>query len=101
MPHYLVIYETAPDYMARRGLFRDAHLAHAWAAEARGELILGGALADPPDRAIILFQGDGPEAAIAFAENDPYVREGIVSRWEVRPWTTVVGQMAATPVRPV
>ena len=67
---------------------------------ARGELVLGGALADPPDMAILLFQGESPEAAEAFAGADPYVRNGLVRSWHVRPWTTVVGDIAATPVRP-
>jgi uncharacterized protein len=95
--HYLLIYELAPDYLARRTAFRNDHLRLAWQGEG---LVLGGALADPVDRAILLFEGDSPEAAERFAKADPYVQNGLVSRWEVRPWTTVVGKLAATPVRP-
>jgi uncharacterized protein len=51
--------------------------------------------------AVLLFQGEDDRAARAFAENDPYVRSGLVTRWSVRPWTTVVGDAAATPVRTV
>jgi uncharacterized protein YciI len=100
MAHFLLIYEASPDYVARRSAFRDRHLKLAWEAAERGELLLGGALADPIDGAVLLFESDGPEAAIAFAEADPYVREGLVTRWRVRPWTTVVGTGAASPVRP-
>lgn len=100
MPHFLLCYDVAPDYLERRALYRDAHLAHAWAAAARGELVLGGALADPVDGALLLFDAAGPEVAEAFAAADPYVREGVVTRWRVRPWTTVVGAQAATPVHP-
>jgi uncharacterized protein YciI len=95
--HYLLIYELAPDYLERRGPFRDEHLKLAW--EAAG-MVLGGALAEPADRALLLFEGDSPEPAKRFANADPYVRNGLVQRWEVRPWTTVVGKMAANPVRP-
>ena len=98
--HYLLIYDTAPDYLERRAAFRSEHLAMAWDAHARGELVLGGALADPVDGAVLLFRGDSPEVARRFAERDPYVRNGLVREWRVRPWTTVVGQDAATPVRP-
>jgi hypothetical protein len=69
--HYLLFYETAPDYLERRTQFRAEHLTLAWQAHARGELILGGALADPIDGAILLFQGDSPDVAARFAEVDP------------------------------
>ncbi len=98
--HFLLIYDVSPDYLVRRGEFRNAHLQLAWAAHARGELLLGGALADPADGAILLFQGETAEAAERFARADPYVANGLVQRWRVRPWTTVVGDGAATPVRP-
>jgi len=97
--HYLLIYDTAADYLERRGLFRAEHLKLAWQAHDRGELILGGALADPIDGAILLFQGDSPEVATRFAESDPYVLNGLITRWRVRPWLTVVGDGASSPIR--
>ena len=30
--HYILLYDVVPDYVERRGEFRDAHLAHAKAA---------------------------------------------------------------------
>ena len=98
--HYLLFYELAPDYLERRGEFRNAHLALAWQAHADGALVLAGALADPADQAILMFQGDTPTVAEQFAANDPYVRNGLVTRWSVRQWTTVAGEGAANPVRP-
>lgn len=98
--HYLLFYEVVPDYAARRGPLRAAHLAHAQAAVERGELLLGGALADPIDGAVLLFRGDRPAVAERFAAADPYVRQGLVTRWRVREWTTVVGPTAAAPVAP-
>ena len=98
--HFLLFYDVAPDYLARRGEYRAEHLALGWAAHARGELVLGGALADPVDGAVLLFRGDSPAVAESFAAADPYVRNGLVARWRVRPWTTVIGETAATPVRP-
>ena len=98
MPHYLLSYELAPDYLERRPDFRDAHLALAWRAAESGALVLGGAVGDPVESALLLFTD--ADSATAFAEADPYVGEGLVQRWRVTPWTTVVGKDAATPVRP-
>ncbi len=97
--HYLLFYDVASDYLERRNQFRSEHLKLAWQAHARGELILGGALADPVDGAVLFFQGESPEVAARFAAADPYVLNGLVTRWTVRPWLTVVGDSAASPVR--
>ncbi len=99
--HFLIFYEFCTDYMQRRAPYRAEHLRLAWEAQERGELILGGPLADPPDGAVLLFQGEDQRAARTFAENDPYVKSGLVTHWSVRSWTTVVGETAATPVRTV
>jgi uncharacterized protein YciI len=98
--HYLLQYDLAPDYLERRPQYRDEHLSLAWQAQARGELVLAGALTDPVDSAVFLFRGDSPLAAETFAKGDPYVKNGLVKAWRVRAWTTVVGADASTPVRP-
>lgn len=98
MAHWLLTYDLAPDYLARRGEFRDAHLGLAWQAAEAGTLLLGGAVGDPVESALLLFTDK--DTARAFAEADPYVASGIVTQWRVVPWTTVVGESAATPVRP-
>jgi uncharacterized protein len=95
------VYGFVPDPLERGPAHRSEHLRLAWEAQGRGELLLAGALAEPADGAILLFQGENDGAARAFAERDPYVRTGLVRHWSVRRWTTVVGAMAATPVRPV
>jgi len=99
--HYLLLYDYVPDIVERRGPHRAAHLAYARAAVDRGELVLGGALADPLDGAVLLFKSDSPAAAEAFAQVDPYVLNGLVSRWRVREWTTVVGADAQDTLPPV
>lgn len=98
MNHYLLTYRLAPDYLERRPAFRAEHLALAWEASKRGDLVLGGAVEEPLDTAMLLFAGDGPEAAEAFARADPYVAQGLVERWTVRRWNTVVGDSAANPI---
>lgn len=93
--HYLLMYDVVPDYAARRTAYREEHLALARAAYERGELVLAGALADPIDGSVLLFDAEGPEVAERFAAADPYVVHGLVTRWRVRKWTTVVGDKPA------
>jgi uncharacterized protein YciI len=98
--HFLLFYEFGPDGAERRAPHRQAHLRAAWAAQSRGELVLGGAYADPVDGAALLFQCDSPDVVERFAMSDPYVVAGVVTRWRIRAWTTVVGSDATTPVHP-
>ena len=97
MKHFLLFYELADTYLARRGDFRAAHLKMAWDAAERGTLIMGGALPDPFDTALLLF--NDKTAAENFAKTDPYVTNGLIKSWRVREWNTVVGATAANPVR--
>lgn len=97
--HYLLFYEKASDHAAREPQFQTAHREHVLAAVASGELVLGGPLQEPTDGAnVLLFCGATAEVARAFATGDPYVQNGIVTRWEVRPWQTVVGPAAECPL---
>jgi uncharacterized protein len=96
--HYLLMYDLVDDYIERRQRLRPAHFAHATKFVERGELLLGGALSEPIDTAVLLFRGESPDAAAAFAAADPYVLQGLVKRWRVRPWSTVIGPTAEVPL---
>lgn len=96
--HYVLFYEYVPDYLERRGALREAHVALAKPLIERGVLFLGGAFANPADGAMIVFSGNSPAVAENFAKADPYVAHGLVTRWWVREWTTVVGKDACQPV---
>jgi uncharacterized protein len=98
--HYLLFYEVGDDYVAKRAAFRSEHLARGWASSDRGELVLAGALANPVDGAVLLFEGDSPAVAEDFAKSDPYVLNGLVRRWYVREWNTVAGRHSANPIYP-
>jgi uncharacterized protein YciI len=93
MPYFVLSYAVVDDYLSRREAFRGLHLRLARDAYERGELVLAGALGDPPDGALLVFRSDTPQPAEAFARQDPYVVNGIVTRWEVRPWMLVVGDV--------
>jgi uncharacterized protein YciI len=98
--HYLLFYEVVDNYVERRAPFRAAHITLARAAADRGELVLGGGLANPPDASVLLFRGDSPAVAETFAKSDPYVTNGVVTKWRVREWTTVVGPLAEVALPP-
>jgi uncharacterized protein len=58
--HYLLFYDKVPDYADREGPLRASHLEYVQAAVRRGDLILGGSLADPTDgAAVLLFRAPG------------------------------------------
>jgi hypothetical protein len=89
--YYLLLYDVVDDYVDKRKPHRQAHLEAAKKAVARGELVLAGAFADPVDGAALVFKGDDPSIAERFAQNDPYVVNGLVTKWRVRSWNVVVG----------
>ncbi len=99
MKHFVLIYDFVDDYLSRRAEFRTDHLAKAWASAGKGDLVMAGALADPTDTGLLLFKGQTPNAAEAFARADPYVVNGLVKAWRVREWMTVAGDLAANPVK--
>ena len=96
MRYFALFYDVVDDYLARRGQYRDEHLKLAREAHERGELVLAGAMSDPADQALLVFRAPDPSAAEAFANSDPYVKNGLVKRWTVRSWNVVIGGEAAS-----
>lgn len=90
--YYALFYTTVDDYIEKRAAYRGEHLKLAQAALENGSLIMAGALADPADGALLIFKGDNPYAAEDFARNDPYVKNGLITNWSVRPWNVVIGK---------
>ena len=95
MPYYALFYQAGDDFISRRTPFREEHLHLAREAQTRGELVLAGALADPADGALLIFFAPDRAIAESFARNDPYVVNGLVKSWQVRPWTVVVGNLGS------
>jgi uncharacterized protein len=89
--YYILFYKTIDNYIEKRAPFREEHLKMAQKAHHNGSLVMAGALAEPADSAILVFRGNGPEVAEQFAVNDPYVKNGLIAEWNIRPWTVVIG----------
>jgi len=89
--YYILFYKTVENYVDKRAQYREEHLADANAAYERGDLVMAGGLSEPVDSAVLVFKGEGPSVAEEFARHDPYVRNGLIIEWQVRPWTVVIG----------
>jgi uncharacterized protein YciI len=88
-PHHLLLYEYVADMAQRRGPHRSAHLDRIKAGRDAGQIVLAGALGDPPSGGAIVFRGLDREAIEAFVADDPYMRAGLITTWRVEPWTLV------------
>lgn len=88
-PHHILFYDYVADVLERRAPHREAHLARIGEWIAAGDLLMAGALGDPPSGAAFVF-GDVPVADIErFAGGDPYTAAGIVAARRIVPWTVV------------
>ncbi len=88
-PHLILFYDYVPDILDRRGPHREEHLGRIAEQAAAGRVVMAGALGDPPTGAAIVFAGAAAGDVEAFAEGDPYVRNGLVTGRRVVPWTVV------------
>ncbi len=89
--HYLLFYDYVENVVERRAPYREEHIKLAREAHERGELAMAGAYADPVDGAVFVFSADDPSVVDGFVRADPYVANGIVTGWRVRPWTVAIG----------
>lgn len=87
--HYILFYDFVPDYLSKRTPFREEHLRLVRDLHKRGELVLAGAFAEPADGAALVFRNK--DAAENLIKIDPYVRNGLVTKFNVRKWSTVIG----------
>ena len=91
MDYYALEYDTVDDFVNRRAPYRAEHLQLVRDARAHGDILLAGAVGDPPDGALLIFRAATSSIAEDFAKRDPYVINGLVTRWRVRAWHVVVG----------
>ncbi|MCX6154577.1 MAG: YciI-like protein [Candidatus Kapabacteria bacterium] len=88
--NYILFYKTVNDYVVRRAPYRDEHLSYATKYLNRGELLMAGTLSEPVDSAVLIFKCKNPSLVEEFASNDPYVVNGLISEWTIRPWNVVL-----------
>jgi uncharacterized protein YciI len=91
MNYFALIYHLVDDYLVRRASLREQHLTLAKELNSRGELLLAGAFSEPTDKALLVFRVKDKSVIEEFIHHDPYVKNGLVTRWEIRPWTVAIG----------
>ena len=89
--YFLLTYDLIDDYLIKREAIRDAHLNHAMTYVEQGSLCLGGALESPASQALLVFKAKDSQLAKDFANQDPYVLNGLVTQWRVDEWNVVLG----------
>ena len=89
--YYILFYKTVDNYIERRVPFRDEHLVLVHSFHDAGHLVMAGALADPPDGAILVFKGDTTDVVKEFVSKDPYIKNGLITEWSIRLWNVVTG----------
>ena len=88
--YYILFYKTIENYIERREPYRKDHLKYVQEAHLNGKIVMAGALSDPVDSAVLIFNCESAKDVEEFALNDPYVINGLIINWEVRPWTVVI-----------
>lgn len=89
--YFILFYKTVDNFIEKRAIYRNDHLQLVKGARENQSLVMAGALADPADGAVLVFKGEDASVAEDFARNDPYVKNGLITKWSVRPWTVVIG----------
>ncbi len=87
--HHILFYRYIEEILDRRAPYREAHLARIAAERDAGRVVMAGALGDPPRGAAIVFTAVEPEEIERFAQEDPYVRAGLVTERRIEPWHLV------------
>jgi len=87
--HYVLFYDFVDDILNLRTPYRAEHIERAKAAYDEGFLVMAGAF-NPPESSALVFRADDRAKVEEFANNDPYVANGLVTDWKIREWTVVI-----------
>ncbi|HUN58648.1 MAG TPA: YciI family protein [Candidatus Binataceae bacterium] len=86
---FVIIGHDGPQGAALRPSVRPAHLENLRPLVERGKVIVGGPFTDSSG-SLIVADFDSEAAAREFAANDPYTKQGVFERVEVKPFRQVV-----------
>lgn len=88
---YVLQYEYAEDPLERRKPYRTSHLAHIGKQTEQGNVILAGTVGSPPTGGLMILRNLTPTEVEQLAQEDPYVINGVVKKFTVKPYLAVVG----------
>jgi len=84
-PVFVLLYSSADNVAAKAPAQFPAHKARLDDFHARGELLMVGTFGNPQEEgSMAIFRSR--QAAEDFVAGDPFVRNGVVSAWEIRQW---------------
>lgn len=86
---FVIIGHDGPNGAALRPTVRPRHLAYVGPVAASGKMIIGGPFTDGSG-SLIIVDLENEAAALEFASNDPYARDGVFERVEVKPFRKVL-----------
>jgi uncharacterized protein len=86
---FVIIGYDGPNGAALRPTVRPAHLENLRPLVERGKVLLGGPFTDGSG-SLMVIEMESEAAAREFASNDPYMKQGVFERVEVRPFRKVV-----------
>jgi uncharacterized protein YciI len=86
---FVIIGHDGPQGASLRLSVRPAHLENLRPLVERGKVIVGGPFTDGSG-SLIVAEFDSEAAAEQFAANDPYTKQGVFERVEVKPFRQVV-----------
>jgi len=90
--YYLLFYYTHDNYIENRKPHRQYHFDHIKKYMESGDLIMGGAIEDGTE-VVIIFKSDTIDTIEDFVKNDPYVINGLIRQWLIKPWNMVTGEL--------
>lgn len=86
---HVLFYESAPDVLSKAPAHFPAHKARLDDFHARGALLMVGTFGDPQaEGSMAIFTTRA--AAEEFAEDDPFVLNGVVRAWHIREWNEIL-----------
>ena len=86
---HVLRYTAVEDFMPLAMANGAAHVARLHEFQGRGVLLMAGTMQEPMNGdALAIFTTR--EAAEEFVDGDPFVLNGVVSTWQIRPWDEVL-----------
>ena len=90
--NYLLKYEYIPDVLEKRGPHREGHISLAKKMIEENKCLSGGPTGEPnmkvPTGALFVFTD--LDSAKYYVDHDPYVKNGIVTKYTIEEWNIVV-----------
>ena len=90
---YALHYHYVPNMLERRVPHRTAHLTYAQDYVDKKILVAGGALLPEVKSGLLVLRAKDSEEVERFAKHDPYVVNGLVTKYDIQEWAIAIGSI--------